>query len=62
MEEESEIVAEAPYTSSKKIKRAMSANTTAKKKKSVNTRQGTISIDNVGHGQAAASPKSRKPV
>ena len=55
--------AAAPYTSSKKIKRATSAATNGVKKKgSVSKKHGTISIDNLGHGQAARSPKAREPV
>ena len=45
------------------MKRAASANTVAaKKKSSVSKRQGTISIDGLGHGPAARSPKAREPV
>ena len=56
-------VPDAPYSSNRKIKRAASANTVAaKKKSSVSKRQGTISIDGLGNGPAARSPKAREPV
>ena len=52
-----------PKKKSAALKRAASANVTVNKKKSsISKRQGTISIDNVGSGQATGGSKAHEPV